>query len=213
VSRITPNPLVQSSRLTLDDPIDTYRLFVEVFKTSRKPHPGLFFSFQASLEFLPDSLVTKARRGRPRWAATDLARRKMGSGISRVVFTLSGSHIYGRWLIDDPKAPRGHQHASHAFHCSRDDGNAGITPEYSKLEEILEVTHANLPSVRRIPRRHQSWLVGGSAHRKGLRPGLFNPCSAPALPVQTWGTRQGTRPALRCRGRGRQEFPLSSDSA
>jgi hypothetical protein len=79
VSRITPNPLVQSSRLTLDDPIDTYRLFVEVFKTSRKPHPGLFFSFQASLEFLPDSLVTKARRGRPRWAATDLARRKMGS--------------------------------------------------------------------------------------------------------------------------------------
>jgi hypothetical protein len=25
--------------------------------------------------------------------------------------------------------------------------------------------------------------------RKGLRPSFFNPCSAPALPVQTWGTR------------------------
>jgi len=25
----------------------------------------------------------------------------------------------------------------------------------------------------------------------GLRPGLFNPRSAPAAPVQTWGTRPG----------------------
>ena len=29
----------------------------------------------------------------------------MGSGISSVVFTLSGSHIYGRQSIDAPKAP------------------------------------------------------------------------------------------------------------
>jgi hypothetical protein len=28
-------------------------------------------------------------------------------------------------------------------------------------------------------------------HRQGLRPVSFNPCSAPALPVQTWGTRLG----------------------
>jgi hypothetical protein len=27
--------------------------------------------------------------------------------------------------------------------------------------------------------------------RKGLRPILFNPCSAPATPTQTWGTRPG----------------------
>jgi hypothetical protein len=30
-------------------------------------------------------------------------------------------------------------------------------------------------------------------HRKGLRPISFNPCSAPATPAQTWGTRQGDR--------------------
>jgi hypothetical protein len=28
-------------------------------------------------------------------------------------------------------------------------------------------------------------------HWKGLRPSLFNPCSAPATPAQTWGTRPG----------------------
>jgi hypothetical protein len=32
----------------------------------------------------------------------------------------------------------------------------------------------------------------GNSHRKGLRPGLVNPCSAPALPVQTLS--RDTRP-------------------
>jgi hypothetical protein len=45
----------------------------------------------------------------PRWAAT--ARRKIRSGISRVVFTLLGSSIYGRQLIDAPNEPRDHQPA------------------------------------------------------------------------------------------------------
>ena len=39
--------------------------------------------------------VTNSRSGIPRAAATDLARRKTGSGISRVVFTKTCSHIYG----------------------------------------------------------------------------------------------------------------------
>jgi hypothetical protein len=91
-----PIPGLNLLELTLDDPIDTHRLFVEVFETSSKPHPGLFFFFQASLELSVTASVTKARSGMPRWAATDLARRKMGSGISRVVFTLPESNIYGR---------------------------------------------------------------------------------------------------------------------
>src|SRR5712675_346125 len=39
--------------------------------------------------------VTNSRRGMPRSAATDLARRKMVSGISSVVFIKLCSHIYG----------------------------------------------------------------------------------------------------------------------
>ena len=31
--------------------------------------------------------------------------------------------------------------------------------------------------------------AGEREQRKGLRPILFNPCSAPATPAQTWGTR------------------------
>src|SRR5215470_1199490 len=41
------------------------------------------------------SSVTNSRKGIPRSAAADLARRKMGSGISSVVFTHVSSHIYG----------------------------------------------------------------------------------------------------------------------
>src|SRR5258707_10753288 len=39
--------------------------------------------------------VTNSRRGMPRSAATDLARRKMVSGISGLVFITLCSHIYG----------------------------------------------------------------------------------------------------------------------
>src|SRR5262249_55069031 len=39
--------------------------------------------------------VTNSRKGMPRSAAADLARRKMGSGISRVVFIQIWSHFYG----------------------------------------------------------------------------------------------------------------------
>src|SRR6266568_1446387 len=50
-------------------------------------------SSDASLSFTAS--VTNSRSGMPRSAATDLARRKMRSGISSVVFTKSYSHIYG----------------------------------------------------------------------------------------------------------------------
>jgi hypothetical protein len=33
-----------------------------------------------------------------------------------------------------------------------------------------------------------------SNQRKGASPRLVNPCSAPATPVQTWGTRPGSGP-------------------
>ena len=59
MSRITPNPRAHPLELTLDDAIDTHRLFVEVFETSGRPHPGLFFSFQASLELLRDGFGYK----------------------------------------------------------------------------------------------------------------------------------------------------------
>src|SRR5690242_607706 len=39
--------------------------------------------------------VTNSRRGIPRSAATDLARRNTASGISKVVFIVEVSHIYG----------------------------------------------------------------------------------------------------------------------
>jgi hypothetical protein len=52
--------------------------------------------FKQASSFSVTASVTKTRSGMPRCAATDLARRKMGSGISRVVFTLPGSHSYGR---------------------------------------------------------------------------------------------------------------------
>ena len=54
-----PIPGLNLLELTLDDPIDTHRLFVEVFETSSKPHPRLFFSFQASLELLRDGFGYK----------------------------------------------------------------------------------------------------------------------------------------------------------
>src|SRR5208282_6164872 len=42
---------------------------------------------------------TRARKGMPRSAAADLARRKMASGISNVVFIAPYSHIYGSMSI------------------------------------------------------------------------------------------------------------------
>src|ERR1700733_1388023 len=49
-----------------DDPIDAHRLFVEVLETSSKPHPRLFFTFQASLELLRDGFGYKGAQ----WDAT-----------------------------------------------------------------------------------------------------------------------------------------------
>src|SRR5580658_7178042 len=48
---------------------------------------------EASLSFTAS--VTNSRKGIPRAAATDLARRNTGSGISKVVFIIGRSHIYG----------------------------------------------------------------------------------------------------------------------
>jgi hypothetical protein len=49
----------------------------------------------------------------------------------------------------------------------------------------------------------------GNSHRKGLRPGWFNPCSAPALPVQTWGTRPEGR--LACKDKDERRRDAVSD--
>src|SRR5439155_1304552 len=54
------------------------------------PRPFSAWSFSTTAS------ETKAQKGIPRSAARDLARRKMPSGISRVVFMPLLSHIYGR---------------------------------------------------------------------------------------------------------------------
>src|SRR6202521_1666832 len=46
--------------------------------------------------------VTSWRKGMPRWAAADFARRNRKSGISRVVFTFPYYHIYGSRLRKFP---------------------------------------------------------------------------------------------------------------
>src|SRR5580658_4926109 len=53
------------------------------------------FSWDVVLNFSWTASVTSWRRGMPRWAAADFARRKRKSGISRVVFTDPYYHIYG----------------------------------------------------------------------------------------------------------------------
>ncbi|MSV34399.1 MAG: hypothetical protein EXQ47_02205 [Bryobacterales bacterium] len=49
----------------------------------------------AAASFSSTASVTNCRSGIPRSAAFTLAFRKIGSGISSVVFTTSSSHIYG----------------------------------------------------------------------------------------------------------------------
>src|ERR1700676_447990 len=56
------------------------------------------FSWDVVFSFSWTASVTSWRRGIPRWAAADFARRNKKSGISRVVFTLPYYHIYGRTL-------------------------------------------------------------------------------------------------------------------
>src|SRR5215470_6835122 len=57
---------------------------------------GFFAALFSARSLSFTASVTNSRKGIPRSAAVDLARRKMGSGISRVVFMEVWSHIYGR---------------------------------------------------------------------------------------------------------------------
>src|ERR1700722_8192298 len=53
------------------------------------------FSWDVVFNFSWTASVTSWRKGIPRWAAADFARRNRKSGISRVVFTYPYYHIYG----------------------------------------------------------------------------------------------------------------------
>src|SRR5580700_5064834 len=53
------------------------------------------FSWDVVFNFSWTASVTSWRKGIPRWAAADFARRNRRSGISRVVFTYPYYHIYG----------------------------------------------------------------------------------------------------------------------
>jgi hypothetical protein len=93
---LSPADFMDGTIFQIGQPPARVDILQEVFETSSKPHPGFFFYFQASLELLRDGFGYKGAWDA--WAATDLARRKMGSGVSRVVFTLSGSPMYGRYV-------------------------------------------------------------------------------------------------------------------
>lgn len=65
--------------LTLEDPIDTHRLFVEVFETSSEPHPGSFFCFRASLELRLQRRAAGCLAGRPPiWPGEKRSRESQG---------------------------------------------------------------------------------------------------------------------------------------
>ena len=104
VSRSLPILGLDLLQLTPDDPIDTHRLFVEVFETSSKPHPGFFSLFKLASSFSVTASVTKAHSPMFRWAATDLARRRSASSISRVVSTLPGPVFIESQLIQGAAA-------------------------------------------------------------------------------------------------------------
>src|SRR4029077_16422304 len=58
------------------------------------------FSWVVVFNFSWIASVTSWRRGIPRWAAADFARRNKKSGVSRVVFTHPYYHIYGKHCED-----------------------------------------------------------------------------------------------------------------
>src|SRR5215470_4858964 len=91
----------RSSASTCSNSSSTIRLILLVSLRRWRSLPNAFIhGFSAAL-FSVTSLsftasVTNSRKGIPRSAAADLARRKIESGISRVVFIQEWSHIYGK---------------------------------------------------------------------------------------------------------------------
>jgi hypothetical protein len=90
----------QSSGSIFSNSLLTIRLIgiVSLWRCLRPPASltqGFSSLFKLASSSSVTASVTKARSGMPRWAATDLARRKMGSGISRVVFTFHGPIFMG----------------------------------------------------------------------------------------------------------------------
>jgi hypothetical protein len=104
-------------------------LCVEVFQTTSKPHPELFFSFQASLELLLDSLGYK---GAQRDAS--LGGHRFGAAKDGVGNLKSGLHplkLPCLWDTVNRRSQGTHETTNPptvAFHNSLDDGNASITP-------------------------------------------------------------------------------------
>ena len=107
------SPQVLGSNLfkfTFDPPVNPGRLPAQVPEPAKSPIQGLPRPFSA-WSLSTTASETKARNGIPRSAARDLARRKMASGISRVVFMVLLSHIYGsgsrkRVFIAPPRGGR-----------------------------------------------------------------------------------------------------------
>jgi hypothetical protein len=71
-----------------------------------------------------------------------------------------------------------------SYLSSRPKRRGGICGAPSGCPSIYPLDYFPFVIPTRIPPRERK-------QRKGLRPILFNPCSAPATPVQTWGTRPG----------------------
>jgi hypothetical protein len=81
-------------------------------------------------------------------------------------------------------------------------------PRFQDRSAELQIPRLCIVRLARCRFSFFGFAAGETELRKELRPVLFNPCSAPATPAQTWGTRPGGQ--RRCRTLG---FNLEKDAA